>query len=77
HETVLQPDVQQAGPQRGARRLEWIKLALKPLANQLAPGERKRLMCALALCTGVEALLVFRDICGLSETEATKVGQWM
>lgn len=77
HETVLQADVPQAGPQRGARRLEWIKLALKPLANQLAPGERKRLMCALALCTGVEALLVFRDICGLSETEATKVGQWM
>jgi AcrR family transcriptional regulator len=77
HETVMQPDVQHAGPQRGARRLEWIKLALKPLANRLGSGERKRLVCALALCTGIEALLVFRDICGLSETEATKVGQWM
>jgi len=77
HETVMQPDVQQVGPQRGARRLEWIKLALKPLAHRLAPGERKRLLCALALCTGIEALLVFRDICGLSESEATKVGQWM
>lgn len=77
HETVMQPDTEQTGPQRGARRLEWIKLALKPLANRLPSAERKRLMCALALCTGIEALLVFRDICGLSETEATKVGQWM
>jgi AcrR family transcriptional regulator len=76
-ETVMQPEVQHVGPQRGARRLEWIRLALKPLAHQLAPGKRKRLVCALALCTGIEALLVFRDICGLSETEATKVGQWM
>ena len=77
HETVMQPETEQVGPQRGARRLEWIRLALKPLANRLEPGERKRLVCALALCTGIEALLVFRDICGLSETEAIKVGQWM
>jgi AcrR family transcriptional regulator len=77
HETVLQPDTQKTGPQRGARRLEWIRLALKPLGDQLESSDRKRLVCALALCTGIEALLVFRDICGLSEAEATKVGQWM
>ena len=45
HETVLQPpEKKAAGPQRGARRLEWIRLALKPLEGRLGPGERKRLI---------------------------------
>jgi hypothetical protein len=57
--------------------LEWIRLALRPLEGRLGSSERKRLVNAIALCTGIEALLVFRDICGLSEAEATRVGQWM
>jgi hypothetical protein len=77
HETVLQPPGKEDEPQRGARRLEWIKLALKPLEGRLGSSERKRLVSAMALCTGIEALLVFRDVCGLSEAEATRVGQWM
>jgi AcrR family transcriptional regulator len=77
HETVLQTPGKEDGPQRGARRLEWIKLALKPLEARIGSSERKRLVNAIALCTGIEALLVFRDVCGLSEGEAIRVGQWM
>ena len=76
HETVMGRPAD-AEPRRGTRRLEWIESALKPLREQLGTAHYERLVCALALCTGIEALLVLRDICGLSSTELTRVSQWM
>lgn len=77
HETVLTSSSRGAERQRGGRRLEWIHSALKPLDNQLERGNYNRLVCSLALCTGIEALLVLRDICGLSVSDATRMSQWM
>ena len=76
HETVLTPGPG-SGPRRGTRRIDWIESAIKPLRSQLDTASYKRLVSALALCTGIESLLVMRDICGLSAKEATKVAQWM
>jgi AcrR family transcriptional regulator len=76
HETVLTP-AQGNAPRRGSRRLEWIESAIEPLRQRLAPADYKRVVSALALCTGIEALLVLRDICGLAPAEATRVSQWM
>jgi AcrR family transcriptional regulator len=76
HQTVLQtPDP--ATPRRGTRRLEWIASALEPVRASLDRARYARLSAALALCTGIEALLVLRDICGLSEAESIQVSQWM
>jgi hypothetical protein len=50
---------------------------LNPLRSRLGAAAYERLVSALALCTGFEALLVLRDIRGLSPGEAIKVSQWM
>jgi AcrR family transcriptional regulator len=76
HETVLAP-AWAVEPRRGTRRLAWIESAVKPLRKRLGRGQYKRMVSALALCTGIEALLVLRDICGLSPGELTRVSQWM
>jgi AcrR family transcriptional regulator len=76
HETVLETQ-SGAVPRRGTRRLDWIESAIHPLRKRLGQARFKRLVCALALCTGIEALLVLRDICGLSPAEVTRVTQWL
>lgn len=76
HETVLTPAAGNT-QRRGSRRLEWIESAVEPLRQRLAPTDYKRVVSALALCTGIEALLVLRDICCLTPGEATRVSQWM
>jgi hypothetical protein len=76
HETVLAIP-SDAEPRRGTRRLDWIESAIEPLRERLGNADYMRLVGALALCTGIEALLVLRDICGLSPAELTRVSQWM
>ena len=76
HQTVLKPRADRE-PSRGTRRLEWIETALGPLRPKLTAVAYERLVNAVALCTGIEALLVLRDVCGLSADESVKVSQWM
>lgn len=75
HQTVLERSPA-AIPRRGTRRIDWIDAALKPLAKRISAEAYTRLVCGLALCGGIEALLVLRDICGLSEVEAIEVSRW-
>jgi len=75
HETVLD-NARAAQPRRGTRRIDWIELATKPLHARLGAKAYGRLVSALALCSGIEALLVLRDIRGLSERDAIAVSRW-
>jgi hypothetical protein len=75
HQTVLERSPA-AMPRRGTRRIDWIEAALKPLAKRITAKAYARLVSGLALCAGIEALLVLRDICGLSEIEAIEVSRW-
>jgi len=61
---------------RGQRRIEWIESAIEPLRDQLSPDEFERLVSALSLCLGIEAVLVLRDVRGLSARKATEVARW-
>ena len=63
-------------PLRGARRIEWIEAALAPVRGQLGEARFERLVSGLALCVGIEALLVLRDIRGLDEAEMVQVSRW-
>ena len=76
HETVLHSPTD-TQPPRGTRRVEWIDAAIQPLRSRLGPAAYARLTSALALTTGIEALLVLRDIRGLSATQAIQVSHWM
>jgi len=74
--TVLEPSSGGA-PRRGMRRIDWIESALRPAAYALPPASHERLVSALAVCAGIEALVVLRDIRGLSSARAVAVSRWM
>jgi AcrR family transcriptional regulator len=75
HQTVLERGAV-AQPSRGTRRVDWIEAAIHPLRARVSPPAYRRLVSALALFGGIEALLVLRDIRGLPETEAIAVSRW-
>ncbi len=63
-------------PLRGGRRVEWIESALAPVRERLGEARFERLVSALAMVIGLEALLVLRDIRGLERDEMTEVSRW-
>ncbi|MBB3930441.1 AcrR family transcriptional regulator [Kaistia hirudinis] len=52
---------------RGGRRLGWIREALAPRLGDLDSARQERLVTGLALLTGIETIIVLRDVCGLRE----------
>jgi AcrR family transcriptional regulator len=63
-------------PRRGYRRMEWIESALAPWRSRIGPARWRRLVAALAMVVGWEALIVQRDVCGLSASEAEELSVW-
>jgi AcrR family transcriptional regulator len=61
---------------RGARRITWLTEALEPLRAHLSPGDFQRLICGLSLLTGIETLVVLKDVCGLNAQEARETALW-
>jgi AcrR family transcriptional regulator len=65
-----------ATPRRGYRRVDWIERALEPLRESLPPDRFERLVSALTLLIGWEAMIVLQDTRGLSAEEAEDVCAW-
>ncbi len=63
-------------PVRGYRRVEWIERALAPARGKLGKRRFEELVSALAMVIGWEALIVARDVRGLSQKEAEDVSAW-
>ena len=63
-------------PRRGYRRVEWIESALSPWRARLGPARWRRLVNALAMVVGWEALIVQRDVCGLSAADGEELSVW-
>jgi len=63
-------------PLRGGRRVEWIESALEPVRERLGEERFERLVSALAMVIGLEALLVLRDIRGLDQGAMEEVSRW-
>lgn len=61
---------------RGSRRIEWIESALEPVRTRLNRPAFSRLVSAISLCVGGEALIVLRDIRGLDQKTAADVSAW-
>lgn len=66
----------QQAPRRGYRRVEWIESALGPVRDRLDGPRFERLVSALSMVIGWEALLVQRDVRGLTTREAEEVSAW-
>jgi AcrR family transcriptional regulator len=74
---TVEPDANApATPRRGYRRMEWIESALAPVDGQLDARGKRRLVCALAMVIGWEALIVQRDVCGLTPAQGEAVSVW-
>jgi AcrR family transcriptional regulator len=65
-----------AAPLRGYRRVEWIERALEPVRAQLDARRYERLVSALAMVIGWEALVVQRDIRGLNAAAGEELSAW-
>lgn len=61
---------------RGTRRIDWIESALAPLRSELNDRAFARVVSAISLCVGAEALIVLRDIRGLDPSAAEDVSAW-
>lgn len=61
---------------RGGRRIPWLKEALSPLQGRVPLKRLDKLIHALSVVTGVEALIVMRDICELEPKEAERILRW-
>ena len=64
------------GSGRGHRRVAWIEKALEPLCHTLSEEQYARLVSALSLVIGWEAMIVLRDVRGLSPDEEKAVTTW-
>ena len=61
---------------RGSRRIDWIESALAPVRTRLPKSAYARLVSAISLCVGAEALIVLRDVRGLDQASAADVSAW-
>ncbi len=57
-------------------RIDLLSDALRPLMGRMPPEEGKRLAQALSMLFGIEALIVLKDIWGLSDRQAYSVAEW-
>jgi len=64
------------GPRRGYRRVGWIERALEPLRDELDPPRFERLVSALAMVVGWEALVVLQDVRGLTKKQQLDTTLW-
>lgn len=62
---------------RGGRRLEWIRTSIEPLRREISAGSFEKLTDCLAVCLGIDALMVLRDICGVPGEQAEQLMVWM
>jgi AcrR family transcriptional regulator len=61
---------------RGGGRVRWIQEILAPVEERFEEADFRRLVAALSLCMGIEALIVLRDVCALEPEEAEEVSHW-
>ena len=68
--------ISEGGRTRGGRRLEWLRDAFADdprISRQLG----QRLTFALALLTGIETVIVAKDICGFDDRETLASVRWV
>lgn len=52
---------------RGGRRMAWIERALEPIRADLPPETFTRLVSGLSILSGIETLIVLRDVVGIDD----------
>ena len=63
-------------PRRGYRRVAWIQDAVEPLRATRSPEQIERVISALSIIVGWEAMVVLRDVRGLDRDHEEAVMRW-
>lgn len=74
--TIEAPAMEAGEPKRGYRRIGWIERALEPLRPELEADIFERLVSALAMVVGWEALVVLQDLRGLDPATQVDTANW-
>ena len=61
---------------REGRRGRWLETSLAPIADSVPPADLERLIRALSLVTGPEAMIVLYDVCHIAGDDALAVSRW-
>ena len=61
---------------RGARRVKTLEMALKSNNSGIDEEDLTMLIRSATVLMGIEAMIVTRDVCGLSKQESTKTLRW-
>jgi AcrR family transcriptional regulator len=61
---------------RQGRVIGWLEDALQPLRGKIPRSDVRRLVYAIRVCVGIEALVWLCDVAGLSRTDAVDVMRW-
>lgn len=61
---------------REGRRVRWIESVLEPMQSEFDEDTWRRLVSALAVVAGTEAMLVLKDVCRLDADAALDVSSW-
>jgi hypothetical protein len=70
------PPCEPGTARHGYRRIEWIEKAVAPLRDEITESDFERLVSALAMVVGWEALVVLEDLRGLDGDEQQAVSLW-
>ncbi|MGF9565837.1 TetR/AcrR family transcriptional regulator [Neorhizobium sp. JUb45] len=62
--------------QRTGRRVPWLAEALKPIETNLSGPAMEKLLAGLSLLTGIEAMVVLRDVCGVDIERGEEIVRW-
>ena len=74
--TVQSADEGESRPPRGYRRVEWVEGILAPLRTRVDRRRFERLVSALVMVLGWEALIIQRDMRGLDPREGEELSAW-
>ncbi|MEO8242983.1 MAG: TetR/AcrR family transcriptional regulator [bacterium] len=72
----LEPSLEQRGDKTLGRGHRRALLARALIGSGLTHDQANRLVTALSLTFGIEALIVLKDICGLDDGQAEEVAVW-
>ncbi|HEX3706429.1 MAG TPA: TetR/AcrR family transcriptional regulator [Mycobacteriales bacterium] len=70
------PNLPAGASRRGHRRTAWIEQAIEPWRERLSAEQFDRLVSALSMVIGWEAMVVLRDVRGLSGDDEEAVTRW-
>ncbi len=77
HQSLEAAGLLEEEPFRRGQRTGILATTISPLKKKLSRKTYQRLLHALAVVYGIEAMVILKDICGASDRETEAVVRWM